>query len=199
MAQFNEISEGGLNQILNRRLAMEGYSPSPTLAPEVMPGLVLESDRPEWGFLKGEQLLGFSQSLGAGGAGAFGQAWFTNPTGSNTICVIERVSAHTTGNHAIIRIARSVDAGAIVGTLQNNTWRDTRWAIPGVLQVRTVITTLPALTYRTLAQATPSFPYDEPIVLGPGTTCHIYGETAATAFAFSCAWTERVALRGELV
>lgn len=199
MAQFNEISEGGLNQILNRRLAMEGYSPSPTLAPEVMPGLVLESDRPEWGWLKGEQLLGFSQSLAAGGAGFFGQAWFTNPARSNTIVVIERISAHTTGNHAIVRIAQSVDAGSVVGTLQNNTWRDTRWGIQGILAIRTVVTTLPALTYRTLAQVTPSFPYDEPIVLGPGTTCHIYGETAATAFAFSLAWTERVALQGELV
>lgn len=196
---FNEILEGGLNQLLTRRLGMKLGSPAPAVAPEVFPSMNLESDRPEWGFIKGEQLMGYGELIAAGTAADYGQCWLINPVGSGTLITITRISATTAGNHARIRTARSVDAGAAVGSLRTNGWMDTRWAGSGVLLLRRVAITLPVLTYREVGMATNQMAFEKPIVLGPGTTCHFYGETPATAFSFDVQWMERVALPGELV
>lgn len=196
---FNEILEGGLNQLLTRRLGMKLGSPAPAVAPEVFPTMNLENDRPEWGFIKGEQLLGYSAALAAGTATDYGMGWLINSANSGMIITITKIGSYTTGNHIRIRTARSVDAGSVVGTLRSAGRMDTRWAGLGTLTIRTTASVLPVLAYQEIGQATNQIAFEEPIVLAPGTTCHFYGEALATSLTFDICWRERVALPGELV
>lgn len=84
----NEIQNGRVNALLTKLLSMKEGSPAPTLAPEVISALVLESDRPEWAFLKGERLGIGGTTLAAGGAGINSYVAIVNPLGSGVLGVI---------------------------------------------------------------------------------------------------------------
>lgn len=104
MAQFNEIDESGLNSILVRRLGMQVGSPAPTVAPEIMPMLALENDRPEWGWPKGEmRCSGFFETSAV--VGQWSLINFLNPTSSGVIAVIDHVSNVTGEDFEIARIS----------------------------------------------------------------------------------------------
>lgn len=65
---INEIQVGRYNGLLHKLLDMKEGAPAPSLAPEIVPALILESDRPEWAFLKGERLcMGRAQDVATAG------------------------------------------------------------------------------------------------------------------------------------
>lgn len=84
---INEIQVGGYNSLLNKLLSMREGSPAPTLAPEIFGAFVLENDRPEWAFLKGERLgIGGQTRTAVVGNRSF--VALVNPLGSGALAVV---------------------------------------------------------------------------------------------------------------
>lgn len=109
MSEFNAVGEGGLNDLLQRRLSVAGGPPSPTVEPAVFPALVLENDRVEWGYLKGEMRYSAGGSLAAGGALTRSSVQLINTTPGN-IVTVERAEMAATGS--IFCLAKLVFYGA---------------------------------------------------------------------------------------
>lgn len=197
MAVFNEIDEGGLNGILTRRLGMPGGSPAPSLAPEIMPDMTLENDRPEWGWLKGEMHCS-GNVLVAAVALNHGVVEFVNPTGSNTIATFTRFD-NCGGND--LWISRAALSTAVCTTLVYSGVSDTRFTFR---------------TYQTQIKtgANPVYPsnqgifaflggnphlFDAPLILTPGQMFRVYGDSTNSPLHFNFSFYERIAQSGELV
>lgn len=202
MAIWNEILEGGLNQALAKRLGMQTASPSPSVSPEIMAGLTLENDRPEWGYLKGE-VLGSARAAQVAVAAQFSFGALSNPTGSNLIVVIEKIEVQCPAGSAAIFRVRPV--GSVAGTPVTPQVRDTRWII-GTGAARTAanmsVGTAAGLGLEApfaWAEVGSRYEYNRPVILRPGSSCVIELGTANVGcnnFAFH--WRERGALPGEL-
>jgi hypothetical protein len=196
MAVFNEIDEGGLNGILTARLGMPGGSPAPSLAPEIMPQLVLENDRPEWGWNKGEmRCAGHFSVLAA--VGQYGIVQFYNPPGSNSIAVIDYVENIGTPD---IFVQRSSPAILAAGTTVYGGVCDLRFPF------RThslLVTTLTAAAYPA-AQGVFCYlnanlhPFTGSLVLKPNTLVIVASASLNANVDFNLRWYERVAQSGEL-
>jgi len=83
----NEIQVGRYNGLLHKLLDMKEGAPSPTLATDVFPILVLEAERPEWEFLKGDRLMGCAFNQPATG-GVNSKVRIRNPAGSGALVVV---------------------------------------------------------------------------------------------------------------
>lgn len=204
MTTFNQLGEFGLNQVLARRLTTPGPAPSPTLEPAIFPSLVLESDRPEWEYVKGATLAG-ARSTVAAVAGNFSCATLVNPLGSNLIVVLNRVNVLTAaGSGGVVRI----EDGSIVGTPVTAGVRDGRWMPPGAgaagARPRAQVF---AFAKAALSLATPlwGFPqasfvsFDEPLVIRPNQSIVLEVTVANIGISdVSFQWYERPAQPGEL-
>lgn len=111
----NEVLSGRYNAILHKLLSMKEGAPAPTLAPEILPVIVLEDDRPEWAFLAGERLLSVSHQQ-AGGVGLAPFLALTNPVGSGVILVIEQVIFSVQGGSSSLSLPPEWSVGAYEGT-----------------------------------------------------------------------------------
>lgn len=194
MAIFNEVADKGqLNQVMQRRLNMTGAAPAPSLMPEIGPVLVLENDRPEWGFLKGE--FAWSQRLRAAapGAGNHAMYYLENPANSGVLAVVSLVYCSVL---ARIVATGTLPASTLLSSLGGRP-RDTRQ--PGLSRVRAADATIPTAnipaTGYELAGGTQ---LREPFVIAPGGWMLVISDVAATAMTTSSSWTERPAMPGEL-
>lgn len=125
MSAFNLLPWGRWGTGVQKYFGFIGENPIPTLTPELGVGVVLENDRPEWGYLKEEQICG-TWVTQAGGVGTSAQFMLRNSAGSNVLAVVTsiRVYLATAGNLNIyINPAAAALAG---GTPQNNFPRDLR-------------------------------------------------------------------------
>ncbi len=106
---YNEMQEGGYNEVLSRRFNMKISAPAPALVPEVGAGIIVENDRFEWGFLKREN----AYSLQGFQAAVVGQKSFVRLSNisSNTIAVIDSLTLNT----GTLLWARSTIVGALGG------------------------------------------------------------------------------------
>lgn len=98
---MNEIQTGRFGRILQGILAIRDKNPSGVIAPEIVPALVLENDRPEWAYLGNERLCASAFPFAAGGVGFYGEVYLTNPTGSNCLAVLEEIEFLQTGTSAV--------------------------------------------------------------------------------------------------
>jgi hypothetical protein len=196
---FNEINEGGLNQILTRRLGMQGGASAPGVAPEVFPVLTLENDRPEWGYLKGERTCGKYDAVNAV-AGQFSIAQLYLPSTSNEVAVITNIQRHTGADFSI---ARLVGIGGGLGGFAARTTatRDFRWngERTSLILERTNNVALPTRFPDLFGFTAVQTSFTEPIVITPGTGLGLFGIAVNTTIVFSVQWRERPANPGELV
>jgi hypothetical protein len=89
MALFNEILAGRYNRLLTRLLSMKGQAPTPQISGDLSAEIALETDRPEWGYLKQEVRFAGRQII-AGGAGIHSTIR-ARLTAKNVICVLESI------------------------------------------------------------------------------------------------------------
>lgn len=196
MGVFNEIDEGGLNSILVRRLAMKTGSPAPSIAPEIMPDLTLESDRPEWGYLKGEMLCSgaFEQLLVAG---LFSVLTLRNPSGSGLLATISRIQNTGAAPFRVCRIAFGTEA---MTTTAYAGVQDLRFRFR-TMAMQTATSTPAAVAnqgvFCNLDTAFRVFP--GAIVLPPGSAVQLQTLAVNTTLAAEVSWYERAAQGGELV
>jgi hypothetical protein len=121
MARFNEIQRAGLNAILHKTLAMEEGAPAPQLSGDIVPVIVLESERPEWAFLAGEHLCQAGDTIGAGGVGTVAKCGVWNPVGSNALVTVTGFHVHTqTATRIQLRTAIAPLVSVAVGRIMDS-------------------------------------------------------------------------------
>lgn len=89
MALFNEILAGRFNKQLLKLFNMKGQAPAPQVGGDIIADVTLEQDRPEWGWLKGENA--FSANIFITNAGAFNGRARLRLTAPNVLCVIHSI------------------------------------------------------------------------------------------------------------
>lgn len=213
MPRHNEILTGELGEILADRLAMQGGQPAPTLAPEIIPTLPLEVDRPEWVYLGGGRLWG-SAVLQVGAAGEQTIGAIENPAGSGIIAVFEQIMTNVnTTSRVRLSSTRTYTATGLDDThlaipRDTRQWLDlpTAASPDSALLIRSgdvVGGIMPGVTNYLHIFASPagteSKPYPGPIVLVPGTALLWETDTNNIQVHMSLTWRERKAQKGELV
>jgi len=203
MSQFQAIGETGLNEVLAKRLTTPGGTIAPAVAPELFPIITLESERPEWGHLKGELL--FSRAVTPAVPVASSHVILRNPASSRTMAVITRINALTTAGVLSVVLAPigTFGTGAANSTGIARDGRDTAFA--GGVFTRTSQLTIFSLdaalsaVSESFRSQTTSMDLTEPWVLTPGNDLVIYGRTVAAALLVNLFWRERAMQPGELV
>jgi len=203
----NEIQSGRYNAILHKLLSMKEGAPAPTLAPELLAAVVLESDRPEWEFLAGGRLCGGAGTAAL--AGTVGTVKVFNPVGSGILAVVYAATGSVDDTAAAqgssINWALSANAQSFNA---NGFYRDSRLypslSVVGPVTACTIrnSTVVPAeevvlFTDQAAAPATAGSAYTVarlpgPVVLSPGFGLSFQWGTAFTA-TIRCGffWTER--------
>jgi hypothetical protein len=90
MGLANEVQVGRFSHLLERLLSMKGELATQQLAPELLPVLCLENDRPEWAALANERLCYGGGAQGAV-AGEFAAVQLVNPPTGDTLMVLDRM------------------------------------------------------------------------------------------------------------
>ena len=203
---INEIQVGGYNGLLNKLLSMKEGAPAPTLAPEILAGFILENDRPEWAFLKGERLMGLvaTQTTVADQR----VLALCNPVGSGLLVVVDQANCmlDDAGN-AVERILWCVGNSTLPGNIFGPQPRDSRIMLPafvgaatspvfagslvgagGYFGIQHDLIGSPLATGATTLSRLMS-----PVVLAPGSALGVVNSVAGTMTMFaSWHWRERV-------
>jgi len=121
----SKIETGRYSDLLRRYLGMKGVSAvSSELSPEIAPAFVLESERPEWEFLKNERLMAGVFSV-PGVAAQNAVYRLRNPAGSGVVAVFSQFTMGWTNSAAVGLVERDDDNGNL-GTILPTVSRDTR-------------------------------------------------------------------------
>jgi hypothetical protein len=192
----NEIQVGRVNAILTKLLSMKEGSPSPVLAPEVLPVVVLENDRPEYVFLGGGKLCaGGLEQAAVALERPFVQLF--NPVGSGVLLVVHYAKFESTTTQQIqVGLSRTPATTNPAGAAGPRDLRGVAIGSLGVVgQMRSQTSTLAQPAFYLIydhvhVNFEPGFlPF--PIILDPGSGLLISGTTNATNMRASFAWTER--------
>lgn len=193
---YNGVGDPGLSQILDKRLMLPGGAAAPAVAPELFPCVVLESDRPEYQFLANQGRYGRGTSVGAGGAGTRATAALYNPSDSNTLVVIERITAAAASGLLVFAI-QNVGAAAPFGTAAKGRSTDSRsQASTGDVRLSAASlipdNTLAAPGAGTFMVGPLAFDDQIPVILAPGSVCYVYPNADNVAITYcTFQWRER--------
>lgn len=194
----NEVLVGRYNGILAKLLSMKERAPSPIIGAELLPAVVLESDRPEFHFLGGTKLVMGSANQAAV-AGELAAIIVNNPASSGILLVITRLFNRATGG---LLLFGQTFTGTPTGTKSAVNHCDTRWGttvvagqhagIAGqILSASNAVSLITAPGYFTVA---PNEYRDDStlrIVLAPGTFFVIESNTANNPLRMAFLWYER--------
>ena len=93
MAIYNEILVGRFARGIQKLFGIKGTTPTKQLSGEVMPVFNLDdANQLENRILHSWSSFGYVKNVAAGGAGTFAAVRLRNPTGSNTIVVVEKIT-----------------------------------------------------------------------------------------------------------
>ena len=92
MAYPNQVNVPRFDRLLRHMLNMKEQTVAPAISPDIQTNLILENDRPEFGFVAGTKLAGGTASMGAVVAERQ-HILLVNPVGSQKLVVITRVDS----------------------------------------------------------------------------------------------------------
>lgn len=177
---MSKIEVGRYSGLLRRSLGMKGQQDvAADLSPELSPTWQLESDKPEWSYLKEVKELGFSERILAN-AGGGGRARIRNPGGSGILCVISHL--RVSSNAAAILTARIGVTGLDLANGGIGVARDTRWRQTAFTQSAMALTF--QSTPGTIGAGVGTLFVDQPVVLEP----YIYEAVIILAPGFEVDW-----------
>jgi hypothetical protein len=202
---LNRIGNARFQRRLTRELRIDGVEPSPVLAPEVQPVVVLEAERPELTYLDREERFGGSLALGAV-AGEYAYAFLVNPAESHALITVTDVflaasgiAAYDLGNYNPTFVASL--AGRLYDSLDQRV-PQTATGQPGLAQfwmgtdpnTGGVVNNVVRLRViaNTMVHVRPMY------VLPPGEGLGIFQDPVNTSFYGGVWWRERHAEDGEL-
>jgi len=196
----NEVQVGRFNGILHKLFSMKEGAPSPTLAPDIIPVLPLEVDRPEWAFLGGVRLGGGGTRVGPV-AGQLPQLQLYNPAGSNTLVVVTKVIVSSATAVAATEIRTGFGRAPLASSSGNLGPRDGRNAplvgvIPTTAQLRlTTAVAVPSIFFPLAFIILPANPFPlelEPnVILDPDSGYTVFSSLANSDLAVGFEWYER--------
>jgi hypothetical protein len=192
---LNEIQIGRLNGLLHKLLDMKEGAPAPTLATDVFPMLVLESDRPEWLFLSGQRMCGALRQTAAT-VGQYSHAGLWNPAGSGVLAVVREITIWPVAvdlYFALEKGSAKKDTAGVGVILDTRGWPDSthyQSTVYPYSYTNAVATGFSFAFIRTLASGVP-MQLTHPIVLGPGTNLLVRPSAANTAINVNFKWMER--------
>ena len=128
MSLFNEILAGRYNLTLRKLLNMKGEAPAPQISGDITADICLESDRPEWAYLGGEQLCSQVGVKGADVANFSGVVLF-NTLASGVLATVEGILINNENAVAAsfwVLLGPSTTPTGIIAGLP----RDFRWLNP---------------------------------------------------------------------
>lgn len=177
----NQIGTGALDSLVGRLLNIPQQQGGiiPAVSPELSAALVLELDRPEWCFLKGERCC--AGIIDVVGAAAVRSRWrFRNPVNSGALIVIESlgicfpVTTVSTFNMAIG--VATTDRTNIVASVQRDSRSGTQRGVAVLSGDNDGLVNLTGTLFEVDVTATVGniTPVNLPIILAPGS--HIDGE-----------------------
>lgn len=201
MARFNEILVGRYNRALQKLFGIKGDAPVPILASEIMPSWSLFAGI-ENRYLESWYRYGCGIDIPAGAAGKNGQVRLRNPTGSNVIAVVEKVTMNPT---AVLTMAvqigqPSTDLGTLqAGSMKQLDGRQTNAASNLILSSDNTITGAGQIGGDIWASQVASgvlgadliMEENQEIPITPGWCMAIVAKTAATEIQVSIWWRER--------
>lgn len=195
---FDQIGDPSLSEGLGRRFMTPGGAVAPSLAPEIMPVVVLENDRPEYRVLEGGGIFARGVSVPAGGAGNRSGV-LVYPTSPDTLVVIERIDWLVGSGQLRLNIMNFGPPPATLpfGTVVRGTTRDTRQGTVGSPRTSNAA----VWTDNTAAAISPSSnlwigaasgSMNAAIVLAPYTALYAFPDADNVAITyFSAFWRER--------
>lgn len=188
---MNEIQVGRWNSVLHKLLAMKEGAPSPLLAPEVFPVVVLESERPEWAFLGGEKLC-VGQISRAADVGNFSFVYFVNPIDSGTLAVITAVLSNDPDNTHLFSSGTGVVATAFGAQLDSRSgvFPTTIASTSGFASGVAVARPGTPLTFLWMLRGVAYTMF--PIILSPGAFLNIAGNVVNRSLNITFHWRERI-------
>lgn len=193
----NQIGVGVYDSLLGRLLNMPQQQGGivPALSPEVSATLVLESDRPEWCFLKGERCCAGMADVPAT-VGQVGRFRLRNPVGSGALVVVEAFTVYspviTVTQVELLIGTATTDYGTVSA---NNVQRDSRTGQQkGVVILSSDVTGAASVgTPFELGATSIGFLNFQnfPLVLGPGSSMDVTTSPNNQEMIFVARWRER--------
>lgn len=191
---MSKIETGRFSSLLRRFLHLKGQEVvADELAPELSGVFVLESDRPDWLFLKGERMVSFGNSLVF--AAANGSMRFRNPLNSGVLATFDRFEIHLSAMDENIEIRLRANNADLTGVAAA-TLTDTRDNIAAASIIPSSQAAVPPagsfIWFQELLQGNNPITVDRHIVLSPGNQINIGISAAVTGTMFvSACWSER--------
>lgn len=190
---INEIQSGRFNAILAKLLNIKTGAPSPSLATDVFPVIVLEANDPSWAYLGGERLLGGYAEQGAGGAGLTSHVQLENPAGSGVICVVEwwaMQNPNAVAYNIVAGLGNTQSLGSVVTTEYS---RDSRLTQKGAANIRVFTNATPLVnpTFTQVIAAYESVMMPVKMVVSPGGALTLYNVTQNVGVGAWFSWRER--------
>lgn len=195
------IQRGQFSQLLRRYLGMAGAQDVISeLAPEINAGFTLESERPEWEFLKGAKLMSAFATIPAQAASS-SYIKLRNPSapdvgGSRGAIAIFSHIVISCSQLAELRITTNVDTGSNLATTFKTVPRDRRFpnvAFPGnsSLICSGDYATLGDAMYAFSALANSPHVCEVPFVITPGFDIAVESITQNTTLIVAFEWLEK--------
>jgi len=121
MPEFNLVQRGELQDRLVRGLIIKERAPAPTLAPEIVPTVLLEDLTRQTPFQQAVARDAFANQNVPAVVAEFAQSDILNPAGSGVIALITQIAVDTNGTYSVGRLT-----GTAATTAAGVGWMDNR-------------------------------------------------------------------------
>ena len=195
---MSKIEIGRYSELLRRALGMKGVTEvAGELSPEVAPTWQVESDTPEWQFLKGVRLVSSALSLVAVAAQE-ARFHLVNPANSGVIATVTPILLSADGSvRYVVRMVGT--ALATLTTVGTSVPRDNRWALPAGGASPLILSGEAAagginsgfLMDIGIILGNTQYVFPMPVVLNPGSSIQWGSLTSNTGVQASVHWHER--------
>lgn len=208
MAKYNEILVGRFNRGLQKLFGLKGPTPIGQAGGEILPVLETENMMSlELRLLQSWRSWANTLAPGAGGAGNRTAVRLRNPTGSNVIAVVEKITF--VGSGAAVDfpfITRGpTGTGDLTSSVTAGNVRDVRIGPlgPTILQSFSTAATVVGINWwqgalAVNAQSDAILYSNQELVIGPGDVMTIFANTLNQGMLVSYFWRERALEEGEL-
>ena len=206
MGFSNEMDDGqDLNILLSRRLGVQ-RAPSPNVASELFPSIVLELERVEWGFLGGERT--FERWIkSAATVAKFGSCGVMNEPGTGVLGVVKRFSGLAVTSGVLQwgygpTVGTGVPGFACDSRISGTPSAPATGGVQSSLRINnnlndsTPVWSIQLGEYKHTAGL--SFTIQGPWVVAPGSAFWVSHNTADKELSVAFRWTERSANSSEL-
>jgi hypothetical protein len=191
MTEFNKLLAAPVADFIRRRFG-EDIDVS-SIAPELLPVIALQVDRPEWLLHLGELplSLGILQALNAAQNSA---AQIRNPPGSNTIVMVDEVEVSMTAAGEVFASVQQISAADMTTLAGTNIGRDTRsGSSRGMAQVSSQNNVATTNIIRRIQNGS-GLPWvwrNLGVILAPGSALQVSTGSVNESLSVSFVWRER--------